>query len=78
MTDQTLSPEAKRYATAGDYVQLMKPRIMMLVVFTALAGLVAAPGQMNIIMATIAVLAVALGSGAALSLIHISEPTRPY
>ena len=57
-------PEA-RYATAGDYVQLMKPRIMMLVVFTALAGLVAAPGYMNPIMAAIAILAVALGSGAA-------------
>ena len=65
MTDQTLSTERQRYATAGDYVQLMKPRIMMLVVFTALAGLVAAPGYMNPIMATIAILAVALGSGAA-------------
>ena len=54
-----------RYATAGDYVELMKPRIMMLVVFTALAGLVAAPGVMNPIMAAVAILAVALGSGAA-------------
>lgn len=59
-----MRPET-RYATAGDYVQLMKPRIMMLVVFTALAGLVAAPGAMNPVMAAIAVLAVALGSGAA-------------
>jgi protoheme IX farnesyltransferase len=65
MTDQTLTPETPRYATAGDYVQLMKPRIMMLVVFTALAGLIAAPGSMNPVMATIAILAVALGSGAA-------------
>lgn len=65
MKDQTISPDAPRYATAGDYVQLMKPRIMMLVVFTALAGLVAAPGEMNLFMATVAVLAVALGSGAA-------------
>lgn len=54
-----------RYATAGDYVELMKPRIMMLVVFTALAGLVAAPGTMNPVMAAVAILAVALGSGAA-------------
>lgn len=54
-----------RYATAGDYIELMKPRIMMLVVFTALAGLVAAPGAMNPVMAAVAVLAVALGSGAA-------------
>ena len=75
----------KRYATAGDYVQLLKPRIMMLVVFTAIAGLVAAVGVtgvlINPVMAAIATLAIALGSGAAgaiLSLIHISEPTRPY
>lgn len=58
-----------RYATAGDYLQLMKPRIMMLVVFTAFAGLIAAIGitgaAINPIMAAIAILAVALGSGAA-------------
>ena len=65
MTDQALTTDGKRYATAGDYVQLMKPRIMMLVVFTALAGLVAAPGAMNPFMAAIAIFAVALGSGAA-------------
>ncbi|MCA8901776.1 MAG: UbiA family prenyltransferase, partial [Hyphomonas sp.] len=68
MTDAPATPE-KRYGTAGDYVQLMKPRIMMLVVFTAVAGLVAAMGVtgqgMNPLMAAIAVLAVALGSGAA-------------
>jgi hypothetical protein len=68
MTDAPATPE-KRYGTAGDYVQLLKPRIMMLVVFTAVAGLVAATGvtgqTMNPIMAAIAVLAVALGSGAA-------------
>lgn len=54
-----------RHASAGDYVQLMKPRIMMLVVFTALAGLVAAPGAINPVMAAVAIFAVALGSGAA-------------
>lgn len=58
-----------RPATAGDYIQLMKPRIMMLVVFTAFAGLVAAQSvagvAMNPVMAAIATLAVALGSGAA-------------
>ncbi|MEZ6002104.1 heme o synthase [Hyphomonas sp.] len=68
MTDAPATPE-KRYGTAGDYVQLLKPRIMMLVVFTAVAGLIAATGvtgqSMNPLMAAIAVLAVALGSGAA-------------
>jgi protoheme IX farnesyltransferase len=60
----TLSPAAPP-ATAGDYVQLMKPRVMSLVVFTALAGLVAAPVDMNPLMAAVAILSVALGSGAA-------------
>ncbi|MEO0982176.1 MAG: heme o synthase [Pseudomonadota bacterium] len=65
LTASSLDAAAPRAATAGDYVQLMKPRIMMLVVFTAAAGLVAAPGAMNLAMAAIAILAVALGSGAA-------------
>lgn len=68
MTD-THATSQKRPATAADYVNLMKPRIMMLVVFTAVAGLAAATGvtgiEMHPVMAAIAVLAVALGSGAA-------------
>ncbi len=52
-------------ASAMDYVRLMKPRVMSLVVFTALAGLAAAPGGMNPVTAAAAILAVALGSGAA-------------
>lgn len=68
MTEQT-APLEKRYASARDYVQLLKPRIMMLVVFTGLAGLVAAIGvtgvSINPLMAIIALLAIALGSGGA-------------
>ncbi len=68
MTEQTM-PLEKPYATARDYLELLKPRIIMLVVFTALAGLVAATSvtgiAINPVMAAIAVLAVALGSGAA-------------
>jgi protoheme IX farnesyltransferase len=68
MTDQPISSDL-RIATAGDYVQLLKPRIMMLVVFTAAAGLVAAQGVSGVaihpLMGAIAILAVALGSGAA-------------
>ena len=45
MTDAAL-PQ-KRYATAADYLNLMKPRIMMLVVFTGFAGLVAASNRMT-------------------------------
>ena len=66
MTAQSTSP---RLATARDYVELLKPRIMMLVVFTALAGLVAAVGMsgqgINPVLASVAILSVALGSGAA-------------
>ncbi|MBK5198976.1 MAG: protoheme IX farnesyltransferase, partial [Methyloceanibacter sp.] len=35
----------------ADYVALMKPRVMSLVVFTALVGLVAAPGSMHPVLA---------------------------
>lgn len=68
MTDTPATP-LKRPATAADYVNLMKPRIMMLVVFTGFAGLVAASSltgiTMHPLMAAIATLAIALGSGAA-------------
>ena len=47
-------------ATALDYVRLMKPRVMSLVVFTALVGLLAAPVQMDWVTGASAVLAVAL------------------
>ena len=48
-----------------DYVRLMKPRVMSLVVFTAFVGLIAAPAGMHPFTAAVAVFAVALGSGAA-------------
>ena len=52
-------------AQPEDYVQLLKPRVMSLVVFTAVTGLVAAPGAMNPISAALAVLCIAVGAGAA-------------
>ncbi len=67
MSDASListSPAAAS-ASAMDYVRLMKPRVMSLVVFTAFVGLVAAPVDMPPFAAAIAVFAVALGSGAA-------------
>ncbi len=51
-------------ATAGDYFELLKPRVMSLVVFTAFVGLVAAPVTVNPFMSVIAVLAIAVGAGA--------------
>ena len=52
-------------ATAGDYLELLKPRVMSLVVFTAFVGLVAAPVTINPFLAVIAILAIAIGAGAA-------------
>ncbi len=51
-------------ATAGDYLELLKPRVMSLVVFTAFVGMVAAPVTVNPVMAVIAILAIAIGAGA--------------
>jgi heme o synthase len=52
-------------ALPSDYITLLKPRVMFLVVFTGLAGLVAAPTAMNPILAAVAVLAIALATGGA-------------
>jgi protoheme IX farnesyltransferase len=51
-------------ATAGDYAALLKPRVMSLVVFTALVGLVAAPGSVHPVLAFTALLCIAVGAGA--------------
>ncbi len=61
----TEAAEKTLAAEPSDYVQLLKPRVMSLVVFTALTGLVVAPGQMNPLLAAISVLCIALGAGAA-------------
>ncbi|WP_447908780.1 heme o synthase [Brevundimonas bullata] len=52
-------------AQPEDYFQLLKPRVMSLVVFTAVTGLVVAPGHPNPLLAAIAVLCIAVGAGAA-------------
>jgi protoheme IX farnesyltransferase len=48
-----------------DFVALMKPRVMLLAVFTALVGLMIAPGRLGPFLGSIAVLAIAAGAGAA-------------
>src|SRR6187399_3661638 len=52
-------------ATVGDYIALMKPRVMSLVVFTALVGLAVAPGSLHPVTAFTALLCIAVGAGAA-------------
>ncbi|MGV1013595.1 MAG: heme o synthase [Methyloceanibacter sp.] len=65
-TVQALAPEFD-VATDGevaDYFALLKPRVMFLVVFTALVGLVAAPVAMHPVLAIAALLCIAVGAGA--------------
>lgn len=50
--------------TAGDYFTLLKPRVMSLVIFTAIVGLVAAPGHIHPWIGFVTILCIALGAGA--------------
>ena len=53
------------FADVADYVALLKPRVMSLVVFTALVGLVRAGGDLHPVLAFTALLCIAIGAGAA-------------
>jgi protoheme IX farnesyltransferase len=52
-------------AGVGDYIELMKPRVMSLVVFTALVGMLIAPGHLHPVIGFTALLCIAIGAGAA-------------
>jgi len=60
-----LSVEQVRTASAGDYIALLKPRVMSLVVFTGLVGYVAAPGAGDPVLGFAAILAIAVAAGGA-------------
>jgi len=51
-------------ASPRDFFDLMKPRVMSLVVFTALVGIVAAPGTIHPVIGCAALLCIAVGAGA--------------
>jgi protoheme IX farnesyltransferase len=53
------------FAGVEDYWALLKPRVMSLVVFTALVGLVRAPGEIHPVLGFVALLCIAIGAGAA-------------
>ena len=55
--------ETYRFRVA-DYANLLKPRVMMLVVFTAVTGMALAPGDIPIWKAVISILCIAIGAGA--------------
>ena len=67
---QRLDPTADREplglstAEVGDYLALLKPRVMSLVVFTALVGLLLAPGGVNPVVAIVSLIAITIGAGA--------------
>ena len=61
--------DSKSYVTTAggarveDYFALLKPRVMSLVVFTAIIGLLLAPGGINPVVGFIAILCIAIGAG---------------
>ncbi|NJM54713.1 MAG: protoheme IX farnesyltransferase [Verrucomicrobiae bacterium] len=67
-TAETLTPVNVRVTPNGasvyDFFQLMKPRVMSLVILTAMTGMVLAPGTIHPVMAFIAILAISVGAGA--------------
>ena len=50
--------------SARDFFELLKPRVMSLVIFTALVGLAVAPGGIHPVIAFTALLCIAVGAGA--------------
>ncbi len=60
----SLSLAYPRVTTVGDFLALLKPRVMSLVIFTGLAGIVAAPGHVNPFIGFTALLCIAVAAGA--------------
>lgn len=74
MTDASItgpdigSPPSSRITTEAefkDFYELLKPRVMRLVVFTGFVGLIAAPGSVHPFVGFVAILCIAIGGGAA-------------
>jgi len=60
-----VAAETDSAASVGDFVQLLKPRVMSLVVFTGLVGMAVAPGALHPLLAAVAILCIGVGAGAA-------------
>ncbi|WP_153770864.1 heme o synthase [Labrenzia sp. CE80] len=50
--------------SVGDYIALLKPRVMSLVIFTAFVGMMLAPGNIHPVLAAVSLLCIAIGAGA--------------
>ncbi len=62
--DETHKSSLTTGGDASDYFALMKPRVMSLVVFTALVGMMAAPGSIHPVIGFFALMLIAIGAGA--------------
>jgi protoheme IX farnesyltransferase len=60
----TVTAKGEFSPSVADFVALLKPRVMSLVVFTGLAGLIAAPGHLHPVLAMVALICIAVGAGA--------------
>ncbi len=64
MADVTHIDTQEYEAQFGDYIELLKPRVMRLVVFTALVGMLVAPVPVHPVIAVASILCIAIGAGA--------------
>jgi len=64
MSDASLQTPVTYEASMGDYFALLKPRVMSLVVFTALVGLLVAPVPVHPFIGFVGILCIAVGAGA--------------
>jgi protoheme IX farnesyltransferase len=61
----TLTYNYETGASVKDYFMLMKPRVMSLVVFTAIVGMFLAPGNIHPLIGFVAILCITIGAGSA-------------
>ncbi|MEM6387815.1 MAG: heme o synthase [Pseudomonadota bacterium] len=64
MSDTSFNTTRDFEPTFGDFFELLKPRVMSLVVFTALVGLLVAPGSLHVVEIVAAIIFIGLGAGA--------------
>ena len=63
-SNMTITAGVEAGGDVVDYITLLKPRVMSLVVFTGFAGLFLAPGSIHPVIGAVAVLCIAVGAGA--------------
>src|ERR1700722_2642202 len=65
LTRLRFSPRYRRSTRVAEFFALVKPRVILLAVFTAFVGLTIAPGHLTPLLGSIAIVAIAAGAGAA-------------